>query len=88
MQTQLTRLRDHLTQGKPITRLHSFIELGICELSSRIGELQRTGFAIDKRWITVTNRYGEKCRVVEYISREHRPQRIKVDLNTKNQTTT
>ena len=63
---QRQRLRDHFDSGKSVTRLTAFIDLGICELSSRIGELEKSGYPIDRTMIDVVNRYGEIVRVMEY----------------------
>ena len=65
-ESQRQRLRDHFEAGKSVTRLTAFIDLGICELSSRIGELEKSGYPIDRNMIEVVNRYGETVRVMEY----------------------
>lgn len=64
--TQAGRLLEYLQSGKSITRLESFMELGIVELSSRIIDLKDEGYTINKKRITVKNRYNEPCSVVEY----------------------
>ena len=64
--TQLERLQGHFNKGGKVTRLTAFIDLGICELSSRIGELEKSGFPIHKQMIHIVNRYGEQVRVMEY----------------------
>ena len=65
-ESQRERLKQHFDSGKTVTRLTAFIDLGICELSSRIGELEKTGYPIDRTMIEVVNRYGETVRVMEY----------------------
>jgi len=65
-QSQCKRLKSALIAGKKITRLSAYTDLGIFELSSRIGELEKEGVVIDRRRITVYNRYGEKTNVMEY----------------------
>jgi hypothetical protein len=64
--TQKQRLKEWLQSGKSITRLTSYTELGIFELSARICGLESDGIDITKEWITVTNRYNEQVRVMEY----------------------
>jgi hypothetical protein len=64
--TQRDRLQDHFNNGGKVTRLTAFIDLGICELSSRIGELEKSGFPIHRQMIHIVNRYGETVRVMEY----------------------
>jgi hypothetical protein len=66
MNTQSQRLLAHLEAGKTISRLQSLTELGVLELSARICELEKLGYAIQKTWITVTNRFGEEIKVREY----------------------
>lgn len=64
--SQRDRLLSYLQSGNKITRLDAFNQLGIVELSARIIDLQKDGFEIQKEWITVTNRFKEKVRVVRY----------------------
>lgn len=59
------RLLKYLQSGRRITRLTAFTEIGIFELSSRIGDL-REEYDIEDQWKTVYNRWGEKYRVKEY----------------------
>lgn len=63
---QCERLLKHFQEGRSITRLESFTVLGICELSSRIGELKAQGHPIVSEWIKVPNRFGETVRVKKY----------------------
>ena len=63
---QCQRLLQHFKEGRSITRLESFTVLGICELSSRIGELKSQGHPIVSEWIKVPNRFGETVRVKKY----------------------
>lgn len=53
------------TYGK-LTRWTAFQELGIAELSSRIGELESDGWLIPRKMITVRARNGRKVRVMQY----------------------
>lgn len=64
--TQRERLQTYFENGGKVTRLNAFLELGICELSSRIGELEKSGYAIEREMIHITNRYGETVRVMQY----------------------
>jgi hypothetical protein len=64
--TQAGRLLAHLQAGKTITRLQSFIELGIVELSSRCIDIEREGYKIDRKRVKVPTRYGENVTVTEY----------------------
>lgn len=65
-ETQKKRLMEYLDKGYPVTRLNAAVELGIFELSARIGELEKLDYPIVKRWVTVKNRFGERVRVMQY----------------------
>lgn len=64
--SQESRLRDWLLSGKTITRLSALTELGIFELSARVKALEAAGNVINRKTITVVNRWGEKTRVKQY----------------------
>lgn len=64
--SQRTRLREHLESGKSITRLSALTELGIFELASRVGELEKDGFEIQRERIKVWNRWNESVTVTKY----------------------
>lgn len=66
MATQGERLLAHLQGGETITSLEAFNVLGITQLSSRIGELEKQGYDITHTPIKVENRFGESVRVVQY----------------------
>ncbi len=59
------------TYGK-LTRWTAFKELGIAELSSRVGELEGDGWLIPRKMISVKARNGRKVRVMQYMT----PQKI------------
>jgi len=64
--SQASRLKEHFDAGKSITRLSALTDLGIFELSARVIDLENIGMTIDRKRITVTNRWGEKVSVTEY----------------------
>lgn len=64
--TQTDRLIAHLTQGRTITPLEAWLELGIYRLSGRIYDAKRMGLRITKQMISVKNRFGEAAQVAEY----------------------
>ena len=65
--TQCQRLISFLEEHeKGITQIEALNELGILRLASRISELRDEGFQISKDMVSVTNRYGEKCKVARY----------------------
>ena len=65
--TQANRVLEYLEQGQSITPIDAWKELGITRLAARVHELKRDGYVIDKKLISVTNRYSEKCSVAEYF---------------------
>jgi len=64
--TQKKRLQNHLDSGQSINRLSALLDLGIFELASRIGELEKDLYPIHKDRTTITNRFGEKVSVMIY----------------------
>jgi hypothetical protein len=64
--TQTERVLDYLTQFGSITALEALRDLGIMHLSSRITELRRRGYPVERDMIEVKNRFGEKTRVARY----------------------
>lgn len=49
-----------------ITTLEAFRELGTTSLASHIMRLKRKGYQITSKWIDVSNRYGQTCRIKLY----------------------
>lgn len=65
--TQAKRLLAYMKKYKYITQMEALNNLGIWRLASRISELQhKQGIAVESDFITVTNRWGEKCQVKRY----------------------
>jgi hypothetical protein len=63
---QKERLKNFLDKGGKVHRLNALTRLGIFELSARLGELGKEGYPIDKNWIVINNRFGEKIDVMLY----------------------
>lgn len=70
-------MKRHLTQKEWILRFLETHKLGITpkqaedqygimRLASRISDLRKDGYEIQKETITVPNRRGQKCRVARY----------------------
>lgn len=72
--TQREEVLQYLRNHGSITRMESFINLGITELSSRIGEIERIdNIRIDREPITVKARNGKSVKVMKYsISKENK----------------
>lgn len=57
--TQCSRLIRYMQDCGSITQMEAIQELGIMRLASRISELRKNGYEIEKRMIKGKNRYGE-----------------------------
>ena len=64
--SQNDRLLRHLRAFGTIQPMTAWSQLGIYRLASRICELRKDGHNIEKRMVTLTNRWGEEVRVAEY----------------------
>lgn len=64
--TQCDRIIRHLNDYGSITTLDAFNEYGITRLASRICDLRKSGYDINKRFETSYNRYGEKVSYIRY----------------------
>jgi biotin operon repressor len=64
--TQVERVLKYLEDGKKLTCLNAFEELGITQVAARIFELKEKGHDIKTNRRKVTNRYNEICSVAEY----------------------
>lgn len=65
--TQVERVLKYLEDGKKLTCLNAFEELGITQVAARIFELKEQGHDIKTTRKKVTNRYNESCSVAEYF---------------------
>jgi len=63
--TQRERIHEWLKSGSTLTALQAGEIMGIERLAARVCELRKT-VDVKDRWLSVTNRYGEECRVKEY----------------------
>ena len=64
--TQQDRILEYLKEGKTLTRLNAWDQLGILEAPARISELRSKGYGIKTGFKTVLNRYGEKVKLAEW----------------------
>ena len=64
--TQKERVLQYIQDFGSITRAQAFTDLGICELSTRILELEELGHKFNRDKHTVKNRYGDKVTVMKY----------------------
>ena len=68
--TQRDRVLSYIQEFGSITRRESFVDLGVVELSSRIGELESMGYQFDRKTETSKNRYGDSVSYTRYSLRE------------------
>ena len=64
--TQCERLLEYLNTHDSITQMEALNELGIMRLASRVSDLNRQGYDIQKKMIVVKNRWGESCCIASY----------------------
>lgn len=64
--TQCDRLLIYLQDFEAITQMEAISELGIMRLASRISELKKNGYEIEKRMVKGKNRYGESVSWASY----------------------
>lgn len=64
--TQCTRVVSYMQAHGGITQLEALSELGVARLARRIHDIKDAGISVTGQMVTVTNRYGEKCRVKRY----------------------
>ena len=65
--SQKDRVLQYLKQGKTLTRLNAWDELGVIETPARISELRHEGHKIQTAMKPVINRYGESVRIAEWF---------------------
>ena len=59
MTNQRERVLTYMQEHKVITSLDAYREFGIMRLASRISELKKMGYPIEKTMVAIKNRYGE-----------------------------
>ncbi len=64
--TQCDRLIEYMTNNGWVDAMTSWNELGIYRLASRICDLKKMGYKIEKGKKDVINKYGETVTVAKY----------------------
>ena len=70
---QTDRLLGYLKSHGHINPLESWSELGIYRLASRICDLRKEGWNIEKEMVSVKNKYGERVTFAEYTLAQDDP---------------
>ena len=63
--TQNEMILDMLKRGA-VTQMDALREVGCMRLASRISDLKKMGYPIERKLVTRTNRYGKKVSISEY----------------------
>ena len=65
--TQREEVLNYMREHGSITRIESFYRIGVTELSSRIGEIERIDkIRINRKPITIKARNGRKVNITKY----------------------
>lgn len=64
--SQRDRILSYLMDGKTLTRLNSWEELGILEAPARISELRAKGHRIETKMVPVRNRFDEVVKIAHW----------------------
>ena len=68
--SQCEKILDYMQKHGGITQLDAFLDIGCWRLASRISDLKKRGYAINREMIKVKNRYGESVPVAKYSLRD------------------
>ena len=68
--TQTEQILEHIQERGSITPLEALKEYGIMRLASRVCDLKRQGYEIERTIETANNRYGEPVWYARYSLRE------------------
>lgn len=66
MKKQNEMVLEYIRRYGSITPLQAFADLGIMRLASRISDLKKEGYSIERQMIESRNRWGEPVRIAEY----------------------
>ena len=66
MANQRTEILSYIKQFGSITRLEAMRDLGVAELSSRIGELEAQGYSFERKTESFITRLGKKSHFTRY----------------------
>lgn len=64
--TQCDRILRYIEEKGSITQLQALKEFGCMRLASRMSDLKKRGYPVEKRMETAKNRYGESVRYARY----------------------
>lgn len=70
-ETQHERIKKYIEDFGSITPMQAFSDLGITKLATRISEMTKKGYVVEREMIESANRYGEPTRFMKYIKKEN-----------------
>lgn len=68
--SQKQKVLDYMRSHGSITQIEATTELGCVRLPSRIWDLKRDGYAIERTMVTGKNRFGETISYASYSVKE------------------
>lgn len=63
---QIKRILEYMQTHDGISQYDAIKEISVMRLASRICDMRRLGYNISDKWVTGTNKYGEKYRAKKY----------------------
>lgn len=63
---QCEKIIAYMQEYGGITQLDAYLDIGCWRLASRIRDLKKRGYAINRKMVKVENRYGESVTVARY----------------------
>lgn len=64
--TQCERILHYINENGSITQLEALREFGCMRLASRMCDIKKMGYAVEKKMAVAKNRYGEPVHFAEY----------------------
>lgn len=65
-ESQCKKILQYIEENGSITQLDALREFGCMRLASRMSDLKKRGYPVEKRMETAKNRYGEPVRYARY----------------------
>ena len=64
--TQKQRIINYIREFGSISSWEAYSDLGITQLGARIDQLKKEGYEFKSKWVSNTNRFGEKTDYKRY----------------------
>ena len=63
---QKRRILEHFKRGLSITQKEATMQYSVGRLADVVYKLKKDGYVLADEWLTVSNQFGQKCRVKSY----------------------